>query len=276
VALPGLEGVLFSQSCSGGRGGDLHYLSMCGSGLLSRVCIADVVGHGQRVADVGRETHALLRRHTNWPDHRRTLRLLNRSLERRGLNSLTTAALLTYYPPSRRLTFSYAGHPPGWYYTAADATWHPLTLDSDAQPDRDGVLVDVPLAVSPDAVFSRSRRRVDVGDRLLLVTDGVLEAADASGRYFGASRTLQLLREHRECDLAGISQALLETIARHCGTSRFEHDDVSYLLLEFTPPPPGPALWHVVRNRVLRPLGITRPPLGEPDGSSAARPSDRA
>ena len=36
-----------------------------------------------------------------------------------------------------------------------------------------GVLVDVPLAVSPDAVFSRSRRRVEIGDRLLLVTPGI-------------------------------------------------------------------------------------------------------
>ena len=240
---------------------------MCGSGLLSRVCIADVVGHGQRVAEVGRETHALLRRHTNWPDHRRMLRLLNRSLERRGLHSLTTAAVLTYYPPSRRLSFSYAGHPPGWFYTAADDAWRPLTLDHDSQSENTGVLVDVPLAVSPDAVFSRSRRRVSIGDRLLLVTDGVLEALDASGRYFGIDRTEQLLREHRDCDLPEISEALLGALGRHCGTSRFVHDDVSYLLLEFTPPPPGPALWHVVRNRVLRPLGIPRPPLAEPSGS---------
>jgi sigma-B regulation protein RsbU (phosphoserine phosphatase) len=267
VTLPGLDGVLFSQSCSGGRGGDLHYLSMCGSGLLSRVCIADVAGHGQRVAAVGRETHALLRRHTNWPDHRRTLRLLNRSLERRGLHTLTTAAVLTYYPPSGRLSFSYAGHPPGWLYTAADDAWQRLTLDDDSQPQNASPLVDVPLAVSPDAAFSRSRRRVNHGDRLLLVTDGVLEAPDASGRLFGVGRTENLLHEHRHRDLPEISEALRAALTRHCGTSRFVHDDVSYLLLEFTPPPPGPALWHVVRNRVLRPLGIASAPLAGAGGS---------
>ncbi|MHC4420564.1 MAG: PP2C family protein-serine/threonine phosphatase [Planctomycetota bacterium] len=256
VSLPGLDGVLFSQSCSGGHGGDLHYLSICGSGLLSRICIADVVGHGQRVAAVGRETHALLRRHTNWPDHRRMLRLLNRSLERRGLDAMTTAAVLTYFPPSRRLSFSYAGHPPGWFYSVTANAWRRLMLDDDPKAEDTGVLQDVPLGVSSDATFSRSRRRVKVGDRLLLVTDGVLEATDASGRNFGRERTQQVLDEHRHRDLPEISEALLGALAHHCETGRFVHDDVSYLLLEFTQPPAGPALWHVVRNRVLRPLGI--------------------
>jgi sigma-B regulation protein RsbU (phosphoserine phosphatase) len=267
VSLPGLDGVLFSQSCAGGRGGDIHYLSMCGSGLLSRVCIADVAGHGQRVATVGGETHALLRRHVNWPDHRRTLRGLNRCLVRRGLHSLTTAAVLTYYPPSRRLTFSYAGHPPGWYFAAAAGAWQRLTLDDDSARAGAGVLVDVPLAVSPDTVYSRSRRDVSLKDRVLLVTDGVLEAPDAAGNLFGAGRTERLLREHDRRGLAEISSALQDALARHCGTSRFEHDDVSYLLLEFTRPPPGPALWQVVQNRVLRPLGITRDPYADPDGA---------
>jgi serine phosphatase RsbU (regulator of sigma subunit) len=233
---------------------------MCGSGILSRVCIADVAGHGQSIAAVGRETHDILRRHTNWPDHRRMLRLLNRSLERRDLHTLTTAAVLTYYPPSRRLSYSYAGHPPAWYYSAAADAWQQLTLDDDSASPDNGVLVDIPLAVSPDAAFSRSRRQVNIGDRLLIVTDGVLEAPDASGRHFGVGRTEQLLRENRHRSLTEISESLLRSLAGHCGSSRFEHDDVSYLVLEFTPPPPGPALWQVVRNRFLRPLGIVGSP----------------
>jgi hypothetical protein len=40
IELPGLRGVLFSQPCEGGRGGDVHYLSVCGSGLVSRALLA--------------------------------------------------------------------------------------------------------------------------------------------------------------------------------------------------------------------------------------------
>src|SRR5512139_242502 len=35
VELPGLRGVLYSNPCAGARGGDVHYLSVCGSGLLA-------------------------------------------------------------------------------------------------------------------------------------------------------------------------------------------------------------------------------------------------
>jgi sigma-B regulation protein RsbU (phosphoserine phosphatase) len=247
VSLPGLRGVLFSQACTGGRGGDLHYLSMCGSGLLSRVCIADI--------------HALLRRHLNWPDHRTMLRRLNRSLARRGLDALTTAAVLTYYPPRRLLTFSYAGHPPGWFYAAGSGAWRRLTLDQDPATEGAEGIHDCPLAVDANAVYSRARVRPQVGDRLLLVTDGVLEAPDATGNQFGALRLARLLIEQRRRTPEGIADALLRSLTDHVGTSRFRHDDVSFLLLEFAPPPRGPALWHVFRNRVLRPLGlVTAPP----------------
>ena len=58
VALPGLRGVLYSRPCAGASGGDIHYLSVCGSGLLARVCLADVAWHGSAVAAVGTEMHA--------------------------------------------------------------------------------------------------------------------------------------------------------------------------------------------------------------------------
>jgi sigma-B regulation protein RsbU (phosphoserine phosphatase) len=262
VSLPGLRGMLFSRGCTGGRGGDLHYLSMCGSGLLSRVCIADVVGHGDEVAGVGREIHALLRRHTNWPDHRRMLRHLNRSLEKRGLKALTTAAVLTYYPPSQRLSFSYAGHPPGWYYSTESRAWRRLTNDQSSDYDDDGPITDCPLAVAPDAEFTRAKLRPKLGDRLLLITDGVLEAMDDANRHFGAERVARLLVDHCESDLGEIADALLRALTEHVGSSEFRHDDLSFLLLEFTPAPPGPALWHVVRNRFLRPLGLASAPNG--------------
>src|SRR5918994_2600785 len=50
VMLPGLRGVLYSRPCAGATGGDIHYLSVCGSGLLARVCLADVAGNGTGVA----------------------------------------------------------------------------------------------------------------------------------------------------------------------------------------------------------------------------------
>ncbi len=266
IALPGLHGVLYSRSCSGGRGGDIHYLSMCGSGLLTRVCIADVAGHGECVSEVGKQTHDLLRRHVNWPDHRRLLDRLNHSLQRQALHAMTTAAVLTYYPPSRRLSFSYAGHPPAWYFSTRREAWRRLTLDEESRSSRSGAaLVNGPLAVHTDVSFSRSRLRTELGDRLLVVTDGVLEAHDGSFGYFGDEGVERFIEEHRNDGVHDFSDALLNELVAHCGTSEFTHDDVSFLLLEFDEPPVGPTLWHVIRNRVLRPMGL--------GGDAEARPT---
>ena len=50
ISIPGLRGQLYSRPCGSDRGGDVYYLSACGSGALARLCIADVTGHGSSVA----------------------------------------------------------------------------------------------------------------------------------------------------------------------------------------------------------------------------------
>jgi serine phosphatase RsbU (regulator of sigma subunit) len=268
VELPGLRGVLYSRSCSGGSGGDVHALSVCGSGLLSRICIADVVGHGEAVARVGELAHAFVRRFSNWPDQRRMLRSLNQSLVREDLSALTTAAALTYYPPSRRLTVGYAGHPPGWYYRRRDETWSRLYVPTQHPATHESPYVDCPLGVSRDSAFTSQRVRIDAGDRLLLVTDGVLEAPDDENVQFGSERVASLLEQTRSGSLTDASTALLAALSQHCVNGEFGHDDVTFLLLEFVDAPRGPAWWHVVRNRLLRPLAAA--------GAKVITPRDRS
>jgi phosphoserine phosphatase RsbU/P len=96
VVLPGLRGVLYSRPCSGASGGDIHYLSVCGSGLLSRICLADVAGHGETVAAVGTAMHTHLLRSVDTIDERRVLTRMDSRLEASGLQAMTTAALVTY------------------------------------------------------------------------------------------------------------------------------------------------------------------------------------
>ena len=98
VELPGLRGLLYSRPSAGASGGDIHYLSVCGSGLLARVCLADVAGHGSGVAAVGAEMHAHLRRSVDVIDERKVLDRLNRRLNEMGVGAMTTAVLATYYP----------------------------------------------------------------------------------------------------------------------------------------------------------------------------------
>lgn len=251
IDLPGIRGVLFSQPCDGGRGGDVHYLSVCGSGLLSRACLADVVGHGETVAATSSEMHDHLRRCMNDPDQRRVLTQLNTRLCRLGLKAMTTAATVTYYPPSKNITFSYAGHPPAWFFHRRANEWRRLELA--AAPGRAGQLTDAALAILPDASYTQRAEKAAVGDRLVIVTDGVLEAPAPDGSQFGDDRMTALLQKQKGALIWDIGEAILAALTAHCG--RLTHDDVTFLILEVVPGPKGPAIWHAIKNRILRPRG---------------------
>jgi sigma-B regulation protein RsbU (phosphoserine phosphatase) len=248
VELPGVSGVLYSHPCHGARGGDVHYLSVCGSGLLTRVCVADVLGHGELVAQVSEQMHAHLRRSVDVIDERRVFREMDRRLQRIGIRAMTTAALLTYYAPSQRLTVSYAGHPPGWHWIAARARWSRLVVEG---PDRAGATVNLPLGTGFESSYGRSRSRLAHGDLLVLVTDGVLDAPAPNGDEFGVAGVEAVLNDRAATSPESLVRALLDALSVHTGQPTPIHDDVTIFAGEIVPGPRGPAVWHVLKNRLL-------------------------
>jgi len=252
IELPGVRGVLYSQPCDGGRGGDVHYLSVCGSGLLSRMCLADVVGHGETVAAVSDAIHRHLRRGMNRVDQRRVLAELNNDLEAMGLEAMTTAAALTYYPPREMLAVSYAGHPPGWYYHADEDRWARLELDADR---RMGRFANAPMAVQADVRYDARKLRVRPGDRMLLVTDGVLETPGLGGEQFGDDGVAAFLDACRDASCESIAESLLDELHARSGGSTLVHDDVSFLVAEFLPVRRMPAFATALKCRLTRPRG---------------------
>jgi sigma-B regulation protein RsbU (phosphoserine phosphatase) len=255
-ALPGIRGQVFSQPCEGGRGGDVHFISICSSGLLSRFGVADVAGHGAKVALVSDTLHRLLRRYMNTLDERRVLSALNQKLAASDRSIMTTAVAISYLPPLRRLTVSYAGHPPVWLYRRATGTWSPLEPESAA--DRRRVAIDLPLAIDPETTFSRRRRRVETGDRLLVLTDGAVEAPDANGELFGTDGLAEVLARHAEDSPDALIQAILSAVIAHTGDGGLRHDDLTLIVAEFVPGPRAFGLWNLIQNRFLR--GALNPP----------------
>ena len=123
---------------------------MCNSGIIARVCLADVAGHGERVAGVARVMHTELRASVNRWDEREVMQALDVRLEQSGLKAITTAALVSYRPWKQRLTVSYAGHPPGWIYRAG----------GDGQGRRwERLLITETVALGPGRSAARHRLR---------------------------------------------------------------------------------------------------------------------
>jgi serine phosphatase RsbU (regulator of sigma subunit) len=269
IDMPGIQGTVYSQPCGGGKGGDIHYVAICNSGLLARFCLADVVGHGEAVSAVSSEIHQHLRRHIDRPDQRRVLAKLNKQLRRMGFHALTTAAVATYYPPWRRLSISYAGHPPAWLYRKTEQRWTRIPPDEGGRQSR--LEVNLPLAVDDRTIYTRRAVKVEHGDRLLLITDGVLETPDANAKLLGVSGLQRVLAEQVGGSVQQVIDAVLKTLTDWAGNNKLSHDDVTMMIVEFVPGPPGPSLWHVVKNRLLRPHGNSDDPIfADPRSASAA------
>ena len=100
-------------------GGDVHYLSVCNQGAVSRVAVGDVMGHGQAVSSVADDLRELMHKHINTWDQSNFMRELNNAFHKRG-EEYATVGVLGFHRPTSQVVYTNAGHPhPLWYRAAA-------------------------------------------------------------------------------------------------------------------------------------------------------------
>ena len=76
---PGFGAWLYSRPFEGAeRGGDLHYVSLCGFGVITRLVVADVSGHGAEAAGFSHALRELMRKNINTKSQTRLVGELNR------------------------------------------------------------------------------------------------------------------------------------------------------------------------------------------------------
>src|SRR5215469_11713345 len=140
VELPGLAGWVYSQPLEpDAGGGDVHYLSVCSKGMVSRVALADVAGHGRGASLIAENLRHVLQRHTdNW-DQSALMRELNEAFASQSEGEYATAAVLSFYFESGELLFTNAGHPPILWYHAWDHSWDLLEAGTPFAVDIEGL-----------------------------------------------------------------------------------------------------------------------------------------
>ena len=217
---------LYSSACDGGRGGDIYYLSVCGYEKLTRVAIADVAGHGERVSTVSTWLYECLKQRMNDSEGAGVLRDLNQRVVERGFGAITTAAVVGFYLNHDGTYFSYAGHPPIFVYDRSNDRWRTETIGTPSTK-----LANLPLGIDEDVTFDQGATPFHSGDRMLLYTDGVLETNSPDGELFGAERLHELLNSARNESLPGLKRRLLDGL-REFANGALKHDDVTLLVAE--------------------------------------------
>jgi len=71
------------------------------------------------------------------------------------------------------------------------------------------------------------------GDRLLIFTDGLVEAEDDQAREFGEERMLAAIESLDSAPAAEALQRIMSSVDRFVGLAR-QHDDITCLMLRVT------------------------------------------
>ncbi len=85
------------------------------------------------------------------------------------------------------------------------------------------------LGVFPEAGYELDEAELTPGDRLVMFTDGVVEAANSTDEEFGERRLLRLVVENRKCSATSLQSKILSTAAEFAG-GEFQ-DDATLLIV---------------------------------------------
>lgn len=239
VRVPGLDAYVYALPFEGAAaGGDVHFVSSCGTGKIARLMLADVSGHGLEVAEMGRTLRSLIRRYMNHVDQRRLLMSMNDAfvaLQQSG--RFATAVVMTYFAPTQALSLCNAGHPPPLLRRAADGAWR--YLDDDAAAALPGI-VNIPLGILGDVGYDQVELTLAPGDLVLAYTDSLIEAVCADGEQVGAERLLAAVAKVDTADPTRIVAGVLAQLAAIGATT---NDDVTILLARAGPRTSGAPFW---------------------------------
>ena len=151
-------------------GGDFFHLEMTPDGGLF-VILGDVAGHGMQAAMNVSMLMGVLR-YTQEKRPARVLESLNRVLQ--GSESFTTCQAV-WFGPEGEVVVANAGHLPPYLNTQE------VRLPGG-----------LPLGVVPEIKYDEVKLYLHPGDRLLMMSDGVVEARQGSGELFGFDRVHNL------------------------------------------------------------------------------------
>jgi len=191
------------------------------------ILVADVTGHGVpaaliasmlKVAFAGQTAHA--------EDPARVLTGLNRALCGKFEEHFVTAAYVFVDLDKLVLRYAGAGHPPLLLAPRNSAQGR----ESESREiEANGLM----LGLFPDAAYSAVEIPLGAGDRILLYTDGILEAMNAAREEFGKSRLKKFLAAYAKPAAYFADALLLELRRWSCADAgRPQDDDITLLVLE--------------------------------------------
>lgn len=196
--------------------GDFYDYIIAGP-LQAGLLIADVSGHGvpaALIASMVKLAAASQRAHAADPSV--FLSHMNAVLCGNTQDQFVTAAYVYLDSTAHELRYSAAGHPPMLLLRRAQIT----------EVEENGLM----LAAFDFATYSNATHSLEPGDRLLLYTDGIVEAANAAGDFFGIDALREVFRKTEGATPSEAVDLIVSTVQEWSNT---QEDDLTVLVCDY-------------------------------------------
>ncbi len=248
--MPGLSTWVFSRphGMSSG-GGDVYYLSSCASGRITRILLADVSGHGEKVSEIAVSLRELMRNHVNLVRQSKFVQAVNRAFTDAGhAGKFATAIIGTYFSPTRSYEFCNAGHPPPFLYRADKRAWSVLDLKTRNQEKPPP---NFPFGIDGETEYAQQSVRLDPGDAVLSYSDALIESVQSEGGLLMTNGLLEVVRsvemQHPEAFISELIRSI-----RDLHPTNLTGDDTTIMLCQATRSRP------TLKDNLLAPIRILR------------------
>ena len=145
---------------------------------------------------------------------------VNRFLYERARGEKYATVVYCTVNRSGELRWSNAGHP------------KPLLVRAGSEP-RALESTGIPIGMMDIATYDVKSVQLEPGDKIVLFSDGVSEAANAKGECFDKQRMNEVLRTYAPAGCAELHARLVEAVEEFSDTD--EEDDITMLVLEYQP-----------------------------------------
>lgn len=188
------------------------------------ILIADATGHGLPAALIASMLQmALAAQFAHATQPARVLAGLNQALYGKFTTHFVTAAYIFLDMELGAMKYAGAGHPPLLLWRASTR--------KTAELEENGMV----LGLFGDATYDEIEATMEPGDKVVLYTDGILEASNSSQELYGADRFKRFLETNSSLGTGEFSEALLDELSLWSGQPRGQgqKDDITLLTVDF-------------------------------------------
>ncbi len=233
--LPAVRGWQLAATLDPARetSGDFYDFIPLPDGRLG-IVIADVADKGMGAALYMALSRTLIRTYAT--EHLARPDLVFNAANRRILMDARAGLFVTVFygildPATGVLHYCNAGHPPPYLLSLA------LSLVEGAE-NREVVQelgrTGMALGVIEDATWEQETVRLTPGDMLVFYTDGITDAEDGTGSFFGRERLREAVRAHLGCSAQDMQDTLIAEVHEFMGETP-QFDDITLVVVARSP-----------------------------------------